>query len=98
MLIHVLLATVFAIIAIFGTVVLFMRERNKRITLAKETDVETPIMEKEQNLSKTNLSQYKILDAKSTAATLYSSMCQNEDLEGSAQKMKQYYSNQFNFN
>lgn len=91
MLLHILLSTISATLALVAITTLFIRIRDKP---KEDTDIDiqrSTIYDKESRLGKTYLTQYKILDAKSTASTLYNSMCLNEDLEGNVKKLNSFY-------
>ena len=102
MLFNIIISTLSAILSITCVIILFNRLRKiPEKPLDSDIDTTNRLINDDDtqiNLGKTALSQYKILDTKSTAPILYSSMCVAEDLEGSAKKLESYYKSQYQFN
>lgn len=102
MLFKIIISTISAILSLTCVIILFNRIRKIEYKpLDSDIDTTNRLTDDKNNtinLGKTALSQYKILDTKSTAPILYSSLCVSEDLEGSAKKLESYYKSQYNFN
>lgn len=84
---YLLIATVTAFISLFALVTVWMKLQNRDIVSNVSID---PTKEKDLNLSKTGLSQFKILDTKQTAQLLYETNENKSDQPGNTEAQNTY--------